>query len=147
MCVKFCAQFVQSAASLFMLCAVAGCGGNPNLGQVTGTVTLDGKPLPSATLMFTPDSGGATSYGKTDSTGQYRMQFSDTENGAWIGNNKVVIRTGDVLPDNSGSTPELVPAAYNRNSKLTAAVKSGSNTIDFQLDSKASKIDQVRPAQ
>lgn len=140
------ALFVQSAAS-FLLIGVAGCGGNPNLGQVTGKVTLDGKPLPSATLMFTPDSGGATSYGKTDSSGQYRMQFSDTENGAWIGHNKVVIRTGDVLPDNSGSIPELVPAAYNRNSSLTAEVKSGSNTIDFPLDSKASKIDQVRSAQ
>ena len=122
----------------------AGCGGNPNLGQVTGTVTLDGKALPDASILFTPDSGGATSYGKTDSSGHYRMMFSNTEAGAWVGKNRVIIRTGDVLPDNSGRIPELVPSVYNSKSTLTEDVKAGANTIDFKLDSKASKIDKIQ---
>src|SRR5262245_23665884 len=30
----------------------AGCSGGPKLAKVTGTVTLDGKPIPKATLTF-----------------------------------------------------------------------------------------------
>lgn len=127
-----------------VLFAVLGCGGNPNLGKVTGSITLDGKPLPNAMVTFTPTSGGATSYGRSDSSGNYSMMFNEKEAGAWIGTNKVSISTGDVLPDNSGVIPELVPAAYNQNTTLTAEVKSGSNSFDWELDSKKSKIKQVQ---
>ena len=50
-----------------LLCAilsavVLGCNSEkiPGLGQVTGIVTMDGKPLPEATLVFTPTEAGAT---------------------------------------------------------------------------------------
>lgn len=127
-----------------LLAFAFGCGGNPNLGKVSGVITLDGQPLPDAAITFTPASGGSTSFGKTDSSGAYHMQYSESEAGAWIGSNKVEIRTGDVLPDNSGVIPEKVPNVYNSRSTLTADVKSGSNTFDWQLDSKAGKIDKMR---
>ena len=131
-------------AVCFSICSILGCGGNPNLGKVTGTITLDGQPLADATIVFTPDSGGSTSFGKSDSSGYYKMVFSDTEDGAWIGASKVSIRTGDVLPDNSGVIPEKVPNVYNTRSTLTAEVKTGSNTFDWKLESKAGKIEQMR---
>lgn len=39
------------------LCALAGCGGggDPNLVHVSGTVTVDGKPLPLGLIVFEPD--------------------------------------------------------------------------------------------
>ena len=132
-------------AVLISITSFVGCGGNPNLAEVRGVVTLDGKPLPDAFIVFSPESelGGATSYGKTDAQGKYRMKFSDTQSGAWIGVNQVAIRTGDVKPDNSGSTPELVPTAYNSKTRLTADVKKGRNTYDFELKSDVSPIEQV----
>ena len=137
---------VRPLMGALMCCwLLLGCSGNPNLAEVSGTITLDGKPLPKAMITFTPSSGGATSFGKSNDSGHYRMMFGENEPGAWIGANKVSIRTGDVLPDNSGSVPELVPAAYNSNSTLTKDVVAGSNTIDFELNSKASRIDKLAP--
>ncbi|MBA4191634.1 MAG: hypothetical protein C0467_26950 [Planctomycetaceae bacterium] len=39
------------------LCVLAGCGGgsDPNLVHVSGTVTVDGKPLPLGMIVFEPD--------------------------------------------------------------------------------------------
>ena len=138
-------QFRSPGVALACLGAIAllvGCG-NPNLGDVRGVVTLDGKPLPDAFVQFVPVGEGASSFGKTESDGTYRMKFSDSEYGAFIGSNQVVIRTGDVKADNSGSTPELVPNAYNNNTTLTADVKKGKNTFDFDLKSDASEIEEV----
>ncbi len=44
-------------AVLVSLCALAGCGGSsdPNLVHVSGTVTVDGKPLQLGMIVFEPD--------------------------------------------------------------------------------------------
>jgi hypothetical protein len=115
----------------------SGCGGNPNLSSVTGTVTLDGQPLPEAFIKFIPTSGGTTSYGKTDSAGKYEMQFTDDEMGAWMGENRVEIRTGDVQ-----GPAELVPITYNDETTLKAEVTGGENVFDFDLESDAGEIVQ-----
>ena len=130
---------------LFSSPLLVGCGGNPNLAEVRGVVMLDGEPLPEAFIMFVPEDGqGASSFGKTADDGTYRMKFSDSQYGAFIGTNRVAIRTGDIMPDNSGSIPEKVPKVYNDNTTLTADVVAGKNTFDFDLNSKASKVIQVR---
>lgn len=124
----------------------AGCGGNPNLAEVSGVITLDGDPLPNAFVLYVPesDSSGATSFGKTDANGKYQMKFSDSQSGAFIGSSRVVIRTGDVKADNSGSVPELVPTVYNDSTTLVADVKAGNNTFNWDLKSDASKVEQVQ---
>ena len=72
------------------------------MGQVTGVVKLDDKPLPDASVQFTPTEGkGLTSYGKTDNNGAYYMMATRTENGAAVGKNKVRITTYDIH-DNGG---------------------------------------------
>ena len=129
-------------ACLGAVALLVGCG-NPKLGDVRGVITLDGKPLPDAFVRFVPVNEGASSFGKTASDGSYRMKFSDKENGAFIGSNHVVIGTGDVKADNSGSTPELVPNVYNDKTTLIADVKKGRNTFDFDLKSDASRIEKV----
>jgi hypothetical protein len=127
---------------------LTGCGGNPNLADVRGVVTLDGQPLPDAFITFTPedsgpDSLGTACFGKTSTDGTYRMCFTDDEFGASIGRNQVSIETGDVTSDGPG-IKEVVPNVYNKNSTLIADVKSGKNTFDFDLKSDASKIQQIR---
>ena len=126
-----------------LLLLVAGCGGNDNLASVTGHITLDGKPVPNAFIKFIPKGAtGAPSFGKTDSSGNYRMMFSDTEAGAWLGENAVTISTGDVgLAPGMGSA-ESIPAVYNTKSTLVETVKQGSNKIDFKLSSSEGKVVQ-----
>jgi hypothetical protein len=129
-------------ASIAMLLALisAGCGGRSDLGLVTGTVTLDGKPLPNAFLVFAPTGGGTSSRGKTDASGHYEMMFTDSEKGAWIGENIVRINTGDVGGGDQPGPKEVVPVAYNRNSTLKVEVKPGPNNFDFPLKSNAGRI-------
>ncbi|MCR9231751.1 MAG: hypothetical protein NXI29_12120 [bacterium] len=48
--------------STLSLCLTVGCGDSagsdqPDLGTVSGVVTMDGKPLPAVTVTFTPTEG------------------------------------------------------------------------------------------
>lgn len=123
---------------------LSGCGGNENLAYVTGKVTLDQQPLPNAFIVFSPMNGGTTSYGRTDAEGLYEMVFSDEEQGAWIGENRVEISTGDVdASGTGGGAREKVPAIYNQNSKLTANVVAGENQFNFDLESNAGRVLQL----
>ena len=136
--------------ALFVCVLGVGCA-DSDLGQVTGTIHLDGQPLEGAMVTFYPiasesvvksgDRGGA-SYGRTDANGEYELIYSRTKDGAEIGEHKVVITTleesggGDYGP----GTPERLPKKYNVETTLTAEVKPGRNVIDFlDLNSEGEK--------
>lgn len=121
---------------------LGGCGpGGPPLGQVEGTVTLDGVPLPGAKVIFTPVDGGRASMAVTDGRGYYQLEFAGGEKGAIVGKHKVSISTFEAgeLDDTGklvGHVPERVPAKYNRETTLEREVKRGRNVIDFELQSR-----------
>lgn len=46
----------------------------PELGDVYGKVTLDGKPVPNINILFTPESGRAAG-GVTDEEGNYELKY------------------------------------------------------------------------
>ncbi len=124
--------------SLGLCLLTAGCFGGgsdaPELGLVSGTVTLDGKPLAKATVNFEPTTG-ATSLGMTDETGHYELSYNKDHKGAVPGSHKVRIsKFGE--PGSPNDTTDQVPAKYNKNSKETAQVKKGENEINFDLKSK-----------
>jgi hypothetical protein len=118
---------------------VAGCGGpeHPKVGRVSGVVTLDGQPLAEATVMFQPTEGRA-SIATTDSSGKYSLIYLDGVPGAKLGAHQVIIRTE--IPGEDGQPPiakEKLPKKYHENTELTAEVKPGANTFDFDLKSQA----------
>jgi len=125
--------------AIVTLACLAGCGGppHPEVGRVTGLVTLDGQPLAEATVMFQPTEGRA-SIATTDSAGKYSLIYLDGVPGAKLGAHKVIIRTE--IPGEDGQPPiakEKLPKKYHQNTELTAEVKPGSNTFDFPLTSQA----------
>jgi hypothetical protein len=130
------------------LLVYAGCdAGDPNLGTVTGKITLDGEPLADALVEFVPTGGaGSVSYGRTDANGEYEMEFARDTVGASIGENEIRITTGDVALDDAGKevrVPEKVPARYNVNTELTREVTSGRNRIDLELTSEGEIADTI----
>jgi hypothetical protein len=133
------ASVMLSVLSLGLVFAVGGCGGNSELASVTGKITLDGKPLAEAFVVFAPTAAGTTSYGRTNAAGEYVMMFSDSEKGAWQGENIVRISTGDV---GAGAKKEILPAIYNVESTLRKSVEKKANRFDFELKSNAGKIKQ-----
>lgn len=103
----------------------------PPLGEVSGTVTLNGKPLAYATVKFIPveneENNKAPSAGLTDEQGNYRLLYVKDVPGAAIGEHQVVIEA----KDQRGR--ERLPAEYNLQSVLRKPVAEGSQKIDFDL--------------
>jgi hypothetical protein len=131
---------------------VAGCGGpsRPATSAVTGRVTYAGKPVPLGQVMFYPETG-RPAMGAIGADGTYRLTTFDKDDGAALGHFKVTITamrvTGPPAPKSledelrqgsaAGKTTIewLVPEKYSRqeSTTLTAEVKAGSNTINFDL--------------
>ncbi|NOX99156.1 MAG: DUF4198 domain-containing protein [Verrucomicrobia bacterium] len=103
---------------LALLC-FAGCG-DPgfSLVPVSGIITLNGKPLANASVVFSPASGqaGPSSVGTTDGQGQYQLTTLDQgETGAVLGSHRVTITTAKSSDPNDERAPisrEFVPRRY-----------------------------------
>lgn len=114
-----------------------GCGGAPDdkpvVHPVTGSVTLDGMPLPNAIVHFSPDRG-TPSAGITDAAGKFELQEKTGMKGAVVANHAVSISTD--LDGTRKKENEKVPAKYNTATTLSAVVKEGENKFEFPLTSK-----------
>jgi len=109
---------------------IIGCGQDgPPRGEVTGRVTLDGKPLANALVIFRPE-GARPSTGITDAGGCYQLTYLPDISGAVVGGHRVMIVTAS-----ENDPTEKVPARYNAETELERAVERGSNTFDFALTS------------
>jgi hypothetical protein len=105
---------------------------------VTGKVTLKGKPLVMAKVIFAPVGGGQSSEGVTNTAGEYELRYRTDLPGAKIGKHKITITTFEppVYDDQLkpiGGRPELVPPQYSKNSTLEKEVKAEDNVIDLEL--------------
>lgn len=122
------------------LLAVFGLGCGPGdthpPSPVTGTVTLDGKPLNEGEIGFFPQDGSGPLLGRVKGGA---FQFD-----APAGVNRVEVRSYRVTklpaPDVCGRTERkqnVLPERYGQHSKLTAEVKAGgANRFEFQLTSR-----------
>jgi hypothetical protein len=134
-----------------LLVGLSGCGSGPKFVPVSGTVTLDGKPLANALVAFKPaalpgkiEAAGPGSMGVTDENGRYVLKVIYTDGrteGAVVGEHRVRISTTDHVSAGGDSTDvaprqqkERVPAKYNTNSQLTFTVPpGGTDAANFDL--------------
>lgn len=126
---------------LGLLVVAAGCSDKPagiSFGEVSGTVTLDGQPLPDATVRFEPVAG-RPSFGRTGADGRYELGYRGRSWGAVVGPHTVRITTEDRIENEATGeirvVRELLPARYHARSELTAEVATGENVLDFSLES------------
>ena len=149
------------------LVGVAGCPGGTALPvePVEGVVTLDGEPVPAATVEFVPvtEGEGMSAYGMTDEQGVYRLTAVGTEEAEaphgggtlpgeyYVGVTKSVADVPmsaeeaaelgvEYQPPAYGQSPQMtyvVPRRYNRprDSGIRVTVEPGQNTIDLELTS------------
>lgn len=137
-----------------LLAGLSGCGGSaaekplPTTVPVTGTVTLKGKPVVSATVTFVPqgETKGVECVGFTDDSGKYQLKQIRGNEGAPPGSYKVVINQfvkgdgspikidGSEAPANLGAV-ESLPVKYSSflDSKLTAQVNNSGGEFNFDL--------------
>ncbi len=123
---------------MLLLClAISGCG--ENVAIVKGRVSLDGKPLPNALVVFQPENGSRPSVSRTDDSGNFELMRTEKLKGAAVGKHKVSVTVGGEV-DNIGKKSVIVveklPAKYNVKSTLVKEVQPGANEINLDLDSK-----------
>lgn len=116
-----------------------GCGGGaadlPDLGRVSGTITIDEKPMPEVSVTFSPVDGGRSSSAVTDSNGYYELNYNASTKGAVIGTHNVFI-AGYVEHDVNDPNAPMVPPPGNvppdyRKIEKQVQVIAGDNTIDL----------------
>lgn len=142
----------------FLIAPLIGCGGDdaPPIGEVSGTVTHNGQPLPGVTVNFMPENG-RPSWGLTDESGYYSLHWDADHDGAEVGRHKVSVAYVPKSPmDQAGyetvrggrrrpapkkapaGRPEAWPEIERKygleTTQLTKDVQSGSQTIDLALD-------------
>jgi hypothetical protein len=123
---------LPTAALWAGLLLFTGCQSDP-FTDVSGTVTLDGNPLPEGEVIFlSPDNSATPSSGKIKD-GQFKFR-------ATRGPKKVQINatrdTGRKEVDGWPIRESIVPDRYNTKTELTADVGNGSNDFKFELKSK-----------
>jgi len=104
--------------TLFLGCLVCvfsiggpGCGSSdPKPIKVSGTVTLDGQPLPDAMVTFLPvEKDGQAATGMTDSQGVFSLTTHTTDDGANAGDYKVIVKYSEAITEDltGGNAPDL----------------------------------------
>lgn len=110
----WCWAWVVASAAL-----AAGCGGDegPKLVPVSGTVTLDGNPLPDVAVTFHPDQAKGNKSGlipaaTANAQGKYELEAS-AKKGAEVGWYKVLVIASSPQPK-GGEMPQVVPPPFNK---------------------------------
>ncbi|GDX91662.1 hypothetical protein LBMAG46_16690 [Planctomycetia bacterium] len=122
--------FLSSCLAL-AVSVLVGCGRGdmPELGDVYGKVTLDGKPVPNINILFTPESGRAAG-GVTDEEGNYELKYLEGYSGSKVGPAKVTFEWSPGVEPSAA-----IPAKYMQEG-FSVEVKEGSNELNFPMESK-----------
>jgi hypothetical protein len=129
-----------------LLSVLSGCGpSGPEIGEVSGVVSMGGSPVPGASITFYPVSG-RQSFGKSDQDGRYTLEYAQDRPGAVTGQHRVKIMTGGMgapsMPTGPGESPSKTrtrskgmepPKEVTLSEMVT--VESGANEINLTIPS------------
>jgi hypothetical protein len=123
----------------------------PKYAPVSGKVTLNGRPLAGAHVVFNriPPEGsiesGLSAVGTTDRNGEFTLRVRSNQAGALVGKHRVSISlmraeagdTGDARAAPRREAPRnVIPARYNDKTELTFEVHAGgTDQANFDLKS------------
>ena len=132
-------------ACLLGIVGSVGCGGNDDIGDVSGVITVAGSAAGPGTIMFDPVPGegpiGPSAVGHFEADGRYTLMLPGQRKGAHVGQYRVMILSA--VKEEFGEeevaskrAPSKINIRYEdiKNSGLTATVKPGANEIDFDLE-------------
>ena len=133
-------------------CSGSGVPGRPPTHPVTGSVSLDGKPVAGATVTLVPQGGGHPAVAVTGPGGDFRLTTFQAGDGAVAGTYGLAVEkrvaagagtgAGDEYQPPTGPLPppeNVLPAKYAsaETSGLSATVEKGQpNTVTLDLSTK-----------
>jgi hypothetical protein len=123
-------------ASLLLLCSLlaiggSGCGSGverPDLGFVSGKVTMDGKPVENIIVVMKPDSGRAAMV-RSNKEGFYDIEYTQDEKGTKLGPTTVSLE----WPLGEPGWFSIPQKYIGDKSELKLEVKPGKQTFDIAL--------------
>jgi hypothetical protein len=146
---KRCQLMLRLVAFLLAMILLSGCGGDGNVAEVSGLVTLNGKPTADIAVTFQPlpsdgkNVVGPSAMGVTGADGRYTLKLFGTETrGATVGKNQVKI-VGYAAPADMSeealakAKPKvIVPSRYYNDPNLMFDVPAkGTKEANFELKS------------
>jgi hypothetical protein len=132
-------KWIGSMAVVLVVGLLAGCSSGPASATVSGEVTVDGKPLAKGVISFAPADGvGQPATGNIEN-GKYSVSTTAGK--------KMVQISAPIVTDKKKEssaldapwieiTKESLPARYHTKTELTLDVQSGSNTKNWELNTK-----------
>jgi hypothetical protein len=125
-----------------IMTAICGCGEGPKLVPVTGVVTLDGKPLTEAGILFAPaEAGLLPASGQTDAQGRFQLTTLNRP-GATAGSYRVTVVKQKISMSDNPLVPPTVkwftPQKYSlpETSGLHVSVDYDHREFTFALSSR-----------
>jgi hypothetical protein len=110
---KFAPERWLWTAALIAIAAAAGCSGSRPAGRPpvypsAGTVTLDGRPLAGATVLFQPvDPAGKPGTAVTDADGRFTAQTFDPGDGLTEGGHRVAVQKSGFVDKQGNPVREI----------------------------------------
>ena len=130
--VRLVCQRITQLALLLVL--VAGCSKGKPMGDVRGTVTVNGQPLAEGAVRFIPVNGDTAATGGLIRDGAFQVEVPVAKQRVEISSNVV---DKEKTPPNATADQivmkALVPPKYNLHSELTLEVVSGRNDVEYKL--------------
>ncbi len=133
---------LRTMAGIVLICAIvvlAGCSGNDGRVAVSGTVTLDGRPLEIAAINFRPAPGNeANSAGGGVKDGTFSLPAeSGLKPGDYLVNVMARKETGRMIfdPQRGKKVAETVPADIKENGTLKVTVGTGGEPLEIVMTS------------
>jgi len=122
---------------------IAGCSDGPKIVPVAGTVTHNGKPVPSLTIHFIPETG-RPSWGLTDENGRFTLEYDDRVKGALVGPHTVWVQwrarspQEEMNPKLANRPPEMATIlnkyGSQEKSPLKIEIAGATNSLEIKLD-------------
>ena len=133
-------RIARRAFALCFITLAAGCGGE-RLEPVEGRISVNGKPLPRAGLLFKPigDAMPVEPAGNVEADGVYKI-FTNKRPGAPAGSYKVIVIAQEPIDPDNPYVPRssLIDTKYNTEATtdLTIEVRAGAPAGAYDLDLK-----------
>lgn len=124
-------------ATTLIISTLAGClgssSGGPELAEVSGVVTMGGKPVPNIQVLFEPEGDAGASRGLSDADGKFKVYYPTNTLGAVPGKHRVQFQLMD-----ADASKDIVPKRYAVGSPGIAVdvTPAGPNEFTFDLAKK-----------
>jgi hypothetical protein len=139
-----------SLLSLMLVCMstiAVGCGSSVEVAEVSGVVTMDGKPMDMIHVEFW-SSNGPRSYGRTDAEGKFELMLYDESQrkGAVPGAHKVSVRdTWPTKDDYIGEGGEWVDMSDGKRSRIdTKYMDAIASPINLKVESGKKNLFEIK---